>query len=298
MGVRIAENNIYKNNKKLPSCLYTIKLESKNMKKDSNKNTIFKAKISSNFMETITLKIQPEKKEAFLQMLDLFDFVETVDEDTNQDDKTGEDKVLYYDPEKLDYTFEDIQAIATHFPEDYKWTYKDIEEYFPEDLKIKVEVINNKLYIMPSPNIEHQEISNEVSFQIGAFIRKHKLGKILYAPMDVRFDDNNTVQPDILFIAVGNYDILGGKIVEGLPDLCVEIWSPSNIKKDREMKEKLYESRSVKEYWQIKPKTQEVRIEILNEEDKYELFSEAKEKGIVQSKVLKGFDLDIESIFP
>lgn len=242
-------------------------------------------------METITLKIQPEKKEAFLQMLELFDFVEVEIPPTN-----GE-KPLYYDPEKLAYTVEDIQAIANHFPEDHIWTYKDIEDYFPEDLYIKVEIIHNRLYIMASPNVKHHEISNELSFQITAFVKQLKLGKVLVAPMDVKLDENNIVQPDILFIAVSNYGILGEKIVEGSPDLCVEIWSPSNIKKDCEMKQKLYESKNVKEYWQIRPKDQEVRIEVLNENQEYELFSEAKEKGMVQSKILEGFELDIESIF-
>lgn len=120
--------------------------------------------------------------------------------------------------------------------------------FFPEDLHIKVEIIHNKIYVTHSPNLKHQKISNELSFQLTAFVKQLNLGTVLVAPMDVKLDENNIVQPDILFIAISNYDILGEKIVKGSPDLCVEIWSPSNIKKDCEMKQKLYENRNVKEY--------------------------------------------------
>ena len=63
------------------------------------------------------------------------------------------------------------------------------------------------------------------------------------------------------------------------------------------MKHKMYESKGVTEYWQIFPKKREVKIEILNEEGKYQLFSEAKEIGIVKSKVLNGFEIEIETLF-
>lgn len=244
-------------------------------------------------MDTITLKIQADKKEAFIQMLDLFEFVELVENESERQ----EAKPLYYDPHKMAYTVEDIQAIADHFPEDHIWTYQDIEDYFPEDLPIKVEIIHNKLYIMPSPNLEHQEISNELSFQMTGFIKKHKLGKVLCAPMDTKLDENNIIQPDILFIAVANYGILGKKIVEGSPDLVVEIWSLGNAKGDKALKQKLYENKGIVEYWQIQPKTQKVQIEILNENNEYEILSEATETGVVKSKILSGFEVDIETLF-
>ena len=49
---------------------------------------------------------------------------------------------------------------------------------------------------MASPNSKHQIISEELGFQMGAFIRRYKLGRVMYAPMDTRLDDNNVFQPD------------------------------------------------------------------------------------------------------
>ncbi len=186
--------------------------------------------------ETITLSINSDKKKAFLEMLKLFDFVEVLETEPTQtngkhlieDDDLEEDPTevaLYYDPDKLAYTVEDIEAIAQHFPKNYRWTYQDLQKYFPKDLKISVQIIQNQLFIMGSPNFQHQNISEELGFQFGTFIRNNKLGKLLYAPMDIKFDADNIVQPDIIFIAVSRYEVLGEQVITGAPNLVVEIWS-------------------------------------------------------------------------
>lgn len=199
--------------------------------------------------------------------------------------------------QKSDYTFEEIKEYAELFPKNHTWKSADIETYFPQDLKVSVQIIQNQLFIMPFPNFNHQEISMEVSFQMGTFIRQHKAGKIVTAPIDVHFDKDNLFQPDIIFIAVSRYHIIKNKKVQEAPNLVVEIWSPSNVKKEREMKHKTYENQGVTEYWQIFPKKREVKVEVLNEEGKYKLFSEAKKIGKVQSKVLNGFEIEIETLF-
>ncbi len=223
-----------------------------------------------------------------------FETDNAVQENTVKDD--FEEEIKKY-KEKDNYTFEDIKEIATQFPKDYKWTYQDVVNYFPQDLSIKVEIINNQLFIMPTPNTTHQIISDELVFQFNLFIRKNKLGKVLAAPMDVKFDKDNIVQPDILFIAVSKYEIIGEKNIEGTPNLVVEIWSPSNKKKERDSKRELYQKNKVTEFWQIFPKKKQVRVEVLNEEGKYNVFSEAKEEGIIQSKVLLGFEMNVADIF-
>lgn len=71
--------------------------------------------------------------------------------------------------------------------------------------------------------------------------------------MDVFLDNHsNAVQPDIIFVAKGNLDIIKTKI-RGVPDLVGEIISPGNTKHDTERKKALYEKFGVKEYWIIDP---------------------------------------------
>lgn len=115
--------------------------------------------------------------------------------------------------------------------------------------------------------------------------------------MDTIFDENNLVQPDILFIAVSRYYIIEQGKINTAPDLIVEIWLPANKKKERNAKHNLYEKNKITGYWQIFPKTKKVTIETINEERQYEIFAKASKKGIIQSKILEGFSVDIEDLF-
>lgn len=213
---------------------------------------------------------------------------------------TVEEPAPYYTPNQLAYSVEEIRAIADRFPKNKKWTAQDLDKYFPPDLKVKVQIIKNKLYIMPTPRENHQFIVAELLMTMGVYAKQNKLGQVYPAPLDVEFDENNVFQPDVLFIKIerkASAVNAEGKIVEA-PDLVVEIWSPSNRKKEREDKRDIYESFGVAEYWSIFPKKQQISVETLNEAGKYEVFSEAKKQGIVKSKILEGFEIDITELMP
>lgn len=247
-------------------------------------------------MNNYQLELTEEQEKLLLPLLEALqiDFKKTEENHT----KNGSTQTLPSPlAQKSDYTVEEIEEYAALFPKKYTWKSSDIETYFPQDLKVSVQIIQNQLFIMPSPNFNHQAISEELGFQMGTFVRQHKAGKIIYAPIDVQFDEDNLLQPDIIFIAVSRYHIIENKKVQEAPNLVVEIWSPSNAKKERDMKHKIYQNQGVTEYWQIFPKKREVKVEVLNDEGKYKLFSEAKKTGTVQSKVLNGFEIEIKTLF-
>lgn len=62
-------------------------------------------------------------------------------------------------------------------------------------------------------------------------VTDRKLREIFFAPTVVYLDINNYFQPDLLFISEANKNILTDEgIVEGVPDLVIEILSPSTGK--------------------------------------------------------------------
>lgn len=237
----------------------------------------------------ITLKddSQAEILHAFLQTLDYIDSVELLTHKTNLEIEEKD--------EKVNYTLADIEAIAQQFPEDHLWTYQDLQDYFPEDLQISVEILNNQLYIMPSPQEVHQEITFELCATMKSYAKKNKLGKVIISPFDVVLDENNTVIPDVIFVSVDNAKILDGKRANGSPDLVVEVWSLGNSKAEREQKRSIYEAKEVKEFWAIFPKERSIKVEVL-ENGKYKTFSEGTKEGIIQSSVLKDFEIHIEDL--
>lgn len=192
-------------------------------------------------------------------------------------------------PAHGDYSVEDIQGIADQFPKNYKWTTPDLEKYFPQDLKINVQILQNQLFINPNPTTLHQGLSVEMCFLLHSFVKEKEIDKrVWHAPLDVKFDKNNVAQPDIF---------LRKNKKKALPTWIAEIWLPTNTQKERDLKHELYEKNGVTEYWQIFPKKKKISIEVLNEAGKYETFTEAKKTGKVQSKVLEGFSVDVAELW-
>ncbi|HAI77256.1 MAG TPA: hypothetical protein DCM08_13540 [Microscillaceae bacterium] len=175
------------------------------------------------------------------------------------------------------------------------WTYPELVEAFAPETRC--EIIKNQLFMSPAPNTEHQKISRNLGSDLHLFVKKNQRGEVLFAPFDVILDDNNVVQPDIVFIAQENLKYLTKRGFEGVPDLLVEIISPSTFYRDSEEKKKLYEQYGVKEYWLIDPANQVVEIFYL-ENQQYQLHQFIAEQGKMTSRLLAGFEVDCKDIFP
>ena len=84
-------------------------------------------------------------------------------------------------------------------------------------------------------------------------------------------------------------------IVEGPPDVVVEILSPSTAYYDLIVKKEVYERAGVKEYWLLDPNRKTFEI-YKNTEEGFKLTSQAREKGKVFSELLE-LEIDIKEIF-
>jgi Uma2 family endonuclease len=117
------------------------------------------------------------------------------------------------------------------------------------------ELIDNVIYMSPSPVYNHQEVLLEISSQLKEKL-KHS-GKVTIAPFDVFLNEtNNAVQPDIAVILTSNTGVLAPNgYFHGVPDIIIEILSPGNKEFDLVKKKELYERFGVKEYWMVDPQT-------------------------------------------
>ncbi len=223
-------------------------------------------------------------------------------EEENHEENLLQSPSPYY-PLKTAYSYEDILGIVAQFPEDKQWTFSDLQDeaIFPET-NIKKQLIDNQLYLMPNPSTLHQKIIVRASRYIDAFVDENNLGDVYVAPVSVKIDENNALEPDIIFISVSKRESVGMQAITVAPELVVEVISPANYKKLREEKKARYADFGVQEYWEIYPQKKYLRIEILTQdeatkENSYQVFSEAEGQGEVRSKVLEGFSLVVEKIF-
>ena len=89
--------------------------------------------------------------------------------------------------------------------------------------------------------------------------RRH-LGRAFLSPFDVVFTKFDVVEPDLLFVAGDQLDILTKQNVQGPPALVVEIVSPGTRRKDERLKRDLFERGGVREYWLVDPDDDTVRV--------------------------------------
>lgn len=184
--------------------------------------------------------------------------------------------------------------IIKRLPQPKLLTYDDYARLTPSDSG-NYELHNGKIIFMPSPLSPHQNISMNLSVEMGGFIRQHKLGKLLAAPMDVRFTPNDVVQPDLLFVSNEKLDRIK-KIVEGAPDLVVEIKSDGNTATDMSYKKYLYETRGVQEYWIVYPNKKTIAIYLLIE-DELRFQRTLTITDTLKSSVLSGFTMPVAAVF-
>ena len=115
----------------------------------------------------------------------------------------------------------------------------------------------------PSPISYHQWISKNIAYEMEKFARETGSGMLFCAPCDVFLDNENVLQPDLLFISKERAGVIGRKNIQGAPDLVVEILSESTAYYDLVKKKRLYAKFGGREYWIVDPDGKTVEIHSL-----------------------------------
>ena len=175
---------------------------------------------------------------------------------------------------------------------DKVWTYED---YLTLDDGVYFEIINGKASISPTPELFHQRWAGKLYQAIVRHIEARMLGEVFFAPVDVVLDEQNVVQPDLVFVASANAKLLQRRGIMGAPDLVVEIISPSSLRHDRYDKRELYARFGVKEFWLADVANRSIEVLSLKS-GAYQLFSCATDTGKIRSEVLPGFEVDLAGL--
>ncbi|NJL14604.1 MAG: Uma2 family endonuclease [Microscillaceae bacterium] len=172
---------------------------------------------------------------------------------------------------------------------DHEFTEQELQEAW-------FELIDGQMRKRNYPTILHQETSMNILRKIDAFVFEKKLGKVFHPPTGVILGEYHVVLPDLVFVSQANVGIIQDTGIFGAPDLVVEIISPSTLKDDRNDKKDLYAQFNIQEYWIIDPHY--ASIELFEHTEKgYVLAGFAVESGKVVSKVLAGFEMEIQTVF-
>lgn len=181
---------------------------------------------------------------------------------------------------------------------DVRLTYDDFL-LFPEDGK-RHELIDGVHYVTPSPKLSHQELLGRLHLAIGNFLvgRRH-LGRVFLSPFDVVLSYYDVVEPDLLFLAGDQLDILTDANVQGPPALLVEILSRSTRKRDEGIKLRLFEQKGVREYWIVDPKGHRVTVFRRGDDGSFPrlLDLDKGQAATLTTPLLRDFALSIDDLF-
>ena len=181
------------------------------------------------------------------------------------------------------------------WPEQGQWTYSDWLR-LPND-GFRYEIIAGELFVSPSPTIDHQNAASELVAAMRTYARREKLGLVLTAPVGVLLPGQDTiVQPDVLFVSKARLEIVSSDIIDGTPDLVVEVLSPSNWVYDRGRKQKTYEQAGVREYWIVDYRARTVDVLVL-EGREFVQRGQYREGDAAPSEALPGFAIAVADIF-
>ncbi len=164
----------------------------------------------------------------------------------------------------------------------------------PENSDRLFELINGEI-IEKMPTELHGFVGGNIFGFVWNFNRVHQLGHVtIKARHGIPDDDHNDLLPDVSFILDTSRPLVEKGAVPRMPDLAVEVKSPTNKLSKRREKAAYYIANGTRIVWLVIPEKRLVEvyrpdadIEVLDENDVLD-----------GGDVLPGFTLPIRDIFP
>ena len=180
-----------------------------------------------------------------------------------------------------------------------RWTTADLEA-MPDDGK-RYEIIDGELHVSKQPEFDHQRVCGRVHGALQRWSDQVGAGDAVFAP-GVIFADDENVAPDVVWISKERLATAlqeDRRHLHAAPELIVEVLSPgpTNERRDREVKLKLYSRRGVHEYWVVDWRQR--RVEVHRREDtELRLTATLYASDLLRSPLLPGFVCPVAELFP
>jgi len=133
-----------------------------------------------------------------------------------------------------------------------KMTARQFLELGEDPPGVRLELVDGEVAVSPSPRPRHSFVVGRLFAVLWQHVKAERLGE-LYGDVDTIFGEHDVRRPDLIYFARDRLRLVGEDAIEGPPDLCVEIISPSSVTIDRKEKFKQYQKGKVAHYWIIEP---------------------------------------------
>jgi Uma2 family endonuclease len=150
--------------------------------------------------------------------------------------------------------------------------------------------------IMHSPALNrHLQATKRLFILMDAYVRVHQLGLVHIEKAMTSFPRND-YEPDVMFFGLAKSALIQPDTLKfPIPDLIVEVLSPSTEARDRGIKFTDYALHGVKEYWIVDPVAETVELYTLAG-DAYSPVAPLTD-GLLCSEAVPGFQMPVRAIF-
>lgn len=177
-------------------------------------------------------------------------------------------------------------------------------DYLKSNEDVQYEVLDSQVISMsPAPTTRHQDVQRELLIEFGTYLRTKECS-VYGAPIDVcLFAEKSMsthhikdwVQPDLAVVCDQNKITTEGII--GVPELVIEILSPSTARNDRVVKFNAYEEAGLHEYWIVDPANEYVEV-FLKEGNKLVRSGLYTKNDTIHVTLFQDLKIDLSTIFP
>ena len=169
-------------------------------------------------------------------------------------------------------------------------TEEEFEAWCDED--VKAEYVDGEVIVHSPVSTRHSDAVWFIGYLLKTIVQQHDLGRVLGPEVQVRLRPGLRRVSDLLFVAKARADMIQPTLIEGAPDLIVEIVSPDSVERDWREKYLEYQTAGVGEYWVVDLEYQRMAVYWLDEQGRYQ--AAPVEEGVYRSQVLPGFWLQAE----
>jgi Uma2 family endonuclease len=156
---------------------------------------------------------------------------------------------------------------------------------FPDDQRY--EIIEGVLYVAPRARSPHQVAAGNFTFELIGHVQRPGLG-VVVPDADLIVDADGTyVAPDIMvFLGQNAAGIVSPALISTIPDLVVEVLSPTSVDYDQRTKRDTYQRLRVRHYWIADPGGRLVLELVLGADGRY------------QERVVRAPEAFVPALFP
>jgi Uma2 family endonuclease len=172
-------------------------------------------------------------------------------------------------------------------------TAEEFDNYpFEEDKRYELD--EGELIEMTRPAYRHNEILENLFYELKTYFRKNRIGRALISENLYALSPMTRRSPDVAVI-LGNRreELRDAKVIPIIPEIAAEVLSLSEIPRMIQRKMKQYFEAGVKEVWIIHPKS--LRLEIWASPDRMD--HTLSGRNSFTSPLLPGFVLPLDELF-